>query len=135
MAWQRTRIELPKSVDPGQAGELIIEYIRERTQQGTGIRSNGRLYDFPAYSEAYRKWKGQRKVDLTLSEDMLSEMRVLSVKGSSITIGFENGTEANAKAEGNQIGSYGRDPNPRKARSFLGVNKAELQAILAGLDE
>lgn len=135
MAWQRTRIDLPKSVDPDQAGELIIEYIRERTQQGTGIRPNGRLYDFPEYSDAYRKWKGQRKVDLTLSNDMLAEMQVLSVKTGSVTIGYENGTEANDKAEGNQLGSYGRDPNPRKARSFLGVNKAELRAILAGLKE
>lgn len=136
MAWQRTKIELPETLTPTdreKAAELIIEYIRERTQQGTGIRSSGRLYDFPDYSPEYAKWKGQRKVDLTLSEEMLSEMRILSIRGREVLIGFENGTEANAKAEGNQLGSYGRSPNPRKARSFLGVNKSELQAILAGL--
>ena len=112
---------------------MIVDYIRERTKEGTGIRSNGRLYDFPDYTPTYRKIKGQSKVDLTLSDDMLSAMRVLSLRGSTAIIGFDNGTEENAKAEGNILGSYGRDPNPRKARSFLGVNKQELADILAGL--
>jgi hypothetical protein len=140
MPQQKVTISLPdkfKSADKEEIAALIIEYIRDRTQQGTGIRSNGRLYDFPAYEDAYAKSKGSRKVDLTMSEELLTEMKMLSFsdRKNTVTIGYEAGSDVNGKAEGNIIGSYGRDPNPRKARSFLGVNKSELAAILAGLDE
>lgn len=138
MAWQRTRIELPETLKPSQrveAAELIIEYIRERTRQGTGIRDNGRLYDFPSYTKEYRAFKGSSKVDLTLSSEMLDELKILSIQKGSVNIGYENGSRANDKAEGNILGSYGGSPNSRKARSFLGVNRAELKAILAGFEE
>lgn len=137
MAWQRTRIYLPEGYAPKDReaiGEAIVEYIRDRTAEGTGIRANGRLYDFPAYTKEYKKFKGQNRVDLRLSDEMMDELKVLRVGTDSILIGYEPGSEVNDKAEGNIIGSYGRDPNPRKARNFLGINKSELELILAGFD-
>lgn len=144
MAWQRTRIELPEGLTPGeraQIGERIVELIRERTAEGVGIRS-GRRYSFPGYSKSYIEseafkaaGKSPNRVNLRLSEEMLSELRVLSTTPTSVLVGFDNGTDANAKAEGNQIGSYGGSPNPRKARAFLGITQAELKSILGEFGE
>lgn len=145
MAWQRTRIELPEGLTPGErreVGERIVELIRERTAEGVGIRPSGRRYAFPGYSEAYIKsarfkeaGKSPNRVNLRLSEEMMAELRVLSHTPTSVLIGFDNGTDANAKAEGNQLGSYGRSPNPRKARAFLGITASELRAILEEFGE
>lgn len=139
MAWQRTRIELPEGLTPGErreVGERIVELIRERTAEGVGIR-NGRRYAFPGYSKSYIEreafkaaGKSPNRVNLRLSEEMMAELRVLSHTPNSVLVGFDNGTDANAKAEGNQIGSYGGSPNPRKARAFLGITQSELRAIL-----
>jgi len=62
---------------------------------------------------------------------MLDAIEVLSHKRGQVLIGFENGSEQNDKAEGNQTGSYGQpDPNPSKARRFLGLTDREYDAIL-----
>jgi len=61
---------------------------------------------------------------------MLEAMDVLSTAPDSILIGYRNNTEENAKAEGNQKGSYGRSPDSSKQRKFLGVTKSELNTIL-----
>lgn len=140
MAWQRARIPIPPGYtaeEREQIGEAMLEMIRDRSALGIGVKQKGssfKTYDFPEYSEQYRKFKGQSRVDLVLNDEMLQSMQVLSHKPDSILIGFENGTKENAKAEGNQIGSYGRAPNPKKARRFLGITKEELDAILAGFE-
>lgn len=132
MAWQKTRIAIDDDLDPSERVELaqeIIEHIKKRTQRGVGLQGR-----FPGYSKEYRKKKGQSKVDLTLSSEMLESMELLSHKKGSVLIGFKNGTDANAKAEGNQLGSYGRSPNPSKARPFLGVSTEELDTIMESID-
>lgn len=139
MAWQRTRINLParytKSDREAIASE-IIDFIRERSQSGRGFNPDtGRNKRFVRYSREYAKRKGQTNVDLTLEDKMLRAMRLLSDRPDSLLIGYENGTEENAKAEGNQIGSYGRSPNPAKARPFLGLTNADLRRILEKYDE
>jgi hypothetical protein len=141
MAWQRVRIPIPRgysSEDKAKIGEEIVEYIRDRTESGTGVRARGdgfTTYSFPAYSKSYAQEKGQTNVDLHLSGNMLDALGVLSTDADSILIGFKNGTEENAKAEGNALGSYGGSPNPRKARSFLGLTRGELNRILKGYEK
>lgn len=113
----------------------VIQFIIDRSQAGFGVK-NGRVYQFPDYNDRYRKEVkgGQQRVDLTLSEDMLNAIMPLDIEGRDITIGFEEGEE-NDKAEGNQTGSYGQpEPNPDKARHFLGITKTELNAVLGAYD-
>lgn len=132
MAWQKTRISIDSDLDPSERTELaeeIIEFIRDRSQRGIGTKGR-----FPKYSKAYRLKKGQSNVDLTLSSEMLESIELLSHQKGSLLIGFKNGTSVNAKAEGNQIGSYGRSPNPAKARPFLGLSEGELDLIMERLD-
>lgn len=144
MTWQRVKISIPESYGPKEREDLgfaILEFIRKRTQSGVGLNAEGtRNKSFPAYSKSYMesldfKIAGKSsKVDLTLSGDMLDAMDVLRHKRGEMVIGFQNGSEDNAKAEGNILGSYGGDPNPRKARNFLGVTERELKAIIGDFE-
>jgi len=71
-----------------------------------------------------------KNVDLTLSGDMLSALRLLNQSPGEITIGYESGSTDNAKADGNIRGTYGKPKaNPSKARDFLGISKQELEII------
>lgn len=145
--WQRTRIEIPEGYSPEQReqiGQDIVEHIRQRSEAGVGVKERGGKWvksRFPGYSEAYAKsldfkiaGKSRGNVNLTLSGDMLIALDVLSHRSDSILIGYENGSEENARADGNIRGSYGGAPNPRKARNFLGITPSELDAILARYD-
>jgi len=77
-----------------------------------------------------------RSVDLTLSGDMLAAIELLGHKKGQITVGYENGTDENARAEGNQLGTYGqKSPNPKKARAFLGIAKEDLEKILRSYEK
>lgn len=115
----------------------VIEFIKRRTESGTGVR-NGRNYSFPGYSKGYVKsldfqnaGKSRGDVNLTLSGDMLAAIELLKDKPGEIVIGFEAGTDENARAEGNQLGTYGtKTPNPRKARAFLGIADSDLKRLL-----
>lgn len=134
--WTRARIEVPDKLggkDRELLGEEIVEFIRKRSSQGLD-KDNKK---FPKYSKEYInsldfKNAGKKKtpVNLELSGDMLAAMDVISHKKGSILVGFENGTDENDRAEGNITGSYGRDPNPAKARDFLGVKKGDLKDLV-----
>ncbi|HXF29111.1 MAG TPA: hypothetical protein VN457_04615, partial [Chlamydiales bacterium] len=60
----------------------------------------------------------------------LAALKLLSQKKGELRIGFDNDTLENSKAEGNILGSYGRDPNPSKARDFLGLQPAKLRELI-----
>jgi hypothetical protein len=46
-------------------------------------------------------------------------------------IGFENGTDENARADGNIRGTYGKPtPDSSKARDFLGISKEDLRRYI-----
>jgi hypothetical protein len=135
--WQKIKIDLSGyGLSPDQKDEvadLIIERIVNRTDQGKD--KDGRK--FPGYSKSYKesldfKVAGKSsKVDLQLSGDMLAALSVLDKTSRSVTIGFENGSEENAKADGNIRGTYGQSkPIPGKARDFLGITDAELSKII-----
>lgn len=132
--------KVPKGYRPDDLrdiGDDVVQLIRDRSQLGFGVRKRGKgytLYDFPEYTPEYEKFKGQRKVDLTLSEDMLNGLSVLEVdeEAGTVTVGYDEGDDQAGKVEGNTTGSYGKPrPNPRKARNFLGVTRDELEAVLA----
>jgi hypothetical protein len=133
---QRVTFDVPKDLDDDQRAQLaddIIETIRRRTERGidrTGSK-------FPKYSADYAEsldfkvaGKSKSQVNLTLSGDMLAALAVLDSKPGRITIGFEKGSDENARADGNIRGSYGGSPNSSKARDFLGIPPGELQRLL-----
>jgi hypothetical protein len=138
--WQRIRIELPKELGPAARERIGIELrnrMQERANNGLGVRADGKgSKAFPDYSDSYKKFKGKSgrstsPVNLIFDGDMLAELNLISHKPGSVLIGFENGSEQNAKAEGNILGSYGRSPNPAKARNFLGLPVGEIKRIIA----
>ena len=137
MAQQKFKIELPKDLKPQQRlelADLIIEHIYDRTNRG--LDKKGRR--FPGYSKEYINSldfkiasKSKSKVDLQLSGDMLAAIKILNHSSGNLTIGFDRGTDENAKAEGNILGTYGQSsPIPGKKRDFLGIEKSKLRELL-----
>lgn len=145
---QKVKIDIGPGFTPSQRAEIaeeIIEHIRERTESGVGVRRRGagfQEYDFPSYSESYVKsldfkiaGKSKNKVNLTLSGDMLIAIDYLKhfSDSQSVVVGYKKSDkEENARAEGNQLGTYGKSrPRPGKKRSFLGIHRDALNEILA----
>jgi hypothetical protein len=140
--WQRIKVDLSgyglTSDEKDEVADLIIERIVDRTQQGKD--KNNRQWSGKAarYSDSYKDsldfkiaGKSPGKVDLQLSGDMLAALSVLDKTRRSVTIGFEPGSEENAKADGNIRGTYGQSkPIPGKARDFLGITDRELDNII-----
>lgn len=111
----------------------IIDRIIERTQKENLDRYNE---PFAKYSESYSKsldfnilGKKKNKVDLTLTGDMLSSLKVLKVKKGLIEIGYEKGDPINGKVEGNRLGTYGNSKPVAEPRDFLGIHKDDLDKI------
>ena len=114
-------------------GGAIIERIRKRTSEGTGMSfsgGSGREVKLKGpYSKEYADsldfkafGKSRGKVNMSLTGDMLGLMDVIQVDGNKITIGWEE-AEENAKAYNHSVG----DTVPR--RPFFGVSKKELKDI------
>lgn len=144
---QKIKIQLDRrytSIERKFIAEDIINQIRKRTNSGIGVTGSlsstgtySTTYKFPSYGKNYTSSVDFRaagktsKVDLDLSGDMLTEIDILDNSEGHVVIGFKEGTEENNRAEGNIIGSYGKDKaNKSKARNFLGVTSSELHEIL-----
>lgn len=137
--WQRVAINIPKRFGPTERmaiAQEIIDYIVQRSKSGKDIDGNR----FPGYSKEYVKslnfkiaGKSKGSVDLTLSGEMLDSIKLLSESSGKVLIGFDRGdSELNGKAEGNQLGTYGRSsPDRKKARPFLGISQEDLKKILS----
>lgn len=134
---QKVTIPLPDWVDPEvreEIGEAIVEFIRDRTETGVGVKEVGkgkwRKRVFEDYTEEYEKRKGSSRVDLRLSDEMLDDLAVLKVGSKGIEIGYDD-PSLFGKVEGNRLGTYGRKrPIPGKDRDFLGITKSDLDLIL-----
>jgi hypothetical protein len=136
--WQQVKIPLPTPIaDPdtrAELGDLIVERIFERTDKGKD--KDGRK--FAGYSKDYiesldfkNAGKSKGNINLQLSGDMLAGLKVLASTRNWIQVGFERGSEDNAKADGNIRGTYGqKSPIPGKARDFLGITDKELEKIV-----
>jgi len=132
---QKFEVVIPKGYKPEERQAIaaeIIDHIITRTKSGKDKDGEG----FPGYSKSYMKsldfkisGKG-KKVDLTLSGEMLSSMELLKESSGKVVIGFEKDDDINGRAEGNILGSYGGSPNPKKSRDFLGIGKDQLNKIL-----
>jgi len=130
-------LPLPKTLTKSErltVADLVIERIVERTKEGLDKRGN----PFPDYSKEYVRsldfrnaGKSEGDINLTLSGDMLAALELLKVESSKIRIGFQNGSEENARADGNIRGTYGKSRgSKKKARDFLGIDRDELRNII-----
>lgn len=137
MAWIKTKIPVPDSLTVSQRRELavnIILYIQERSIEGRDKNEE----KFPNYSRPYADRKGVSigDVDLTDTGDMLGSLTLLESTMGSITIGFpRSDRDLNGKAEGNILGSYGREPDRTKARDFLGIDETILEAFISAEED
>jgi len=131
-------IPIPKDYRPDERAAIaqdIIDYLIERTREGKG--EGGKKFS-GTYSESYAKsleyklsGKKKGRIDLTLTGEMLDSLLILTEKSGELVIGYEKDDEVNGRAEGNILGSYGGDPNPKRARNFLALTDKEIRAILA----
>lgn len=136
--WTREKIILPKTIKPKerkQIADVLINHIITRSTAGFDRHNE----PFVKYSEKYaeKKGVGVDEVDLILSGEMLESLEVVDYKkNGEITIGYKNPSDELAgKVEGNRTGSYGGEPDSKKARDFLGIDKDELELILASYKE
>lgn len=137
MAWQRVKIPIRKKFKPEERrliAQDIIDYIVNRTQKGLDKNEN----PFPGYSKEYTKslnfkiaGKSKGNVNLTLTEEMLNSIKLLSHKRGQLLIGFDKSdSDLNGKAEGNIRGTYGqKTPIPGKKRDFLGIKQDKKKSI------
>lgn len=114
-------------------GQDIIDFIVEKTQKG--YDKDG--HRFKGYSTSYKEsldfkiaGKGGT-VDLTMTEEMLNELKVIRTKRGEIEIGFDGRrNKLNGKVEGNRLGTYGNKRRVTKGRDFLGIKSTPLKDIL-----
>ena len=138
MSWQRFKLNVPKKLSPVQRTALaqeVIDFIINRSKNG--LDKNNK--PFPGYSENYIKsldfkiaGKSKSKVNLTLSEEMLQSLSLISTKPGEILIGYDKSNkDLNAKVEGNVLGTYGqKTPIKGKSRDFLGIKKDDLKDLV-----
>ncbi len=114
-------------------GEAIIDYIRERTESGRGVKfgddGKARSVNLKKYSKDYIEsddfkafGKSKDQVNMKLTGDMLGLMDVVDVGKNSITIGW-NDDEQIPKAYNHIVG----DTVP--SRPFFGISKSELNEL------
>jgi len=136
MAQQKFTVKVAKGLDAETRAAIavdIIDHIIERTQKGKDKKGK----DFKGYSDSYKgsfdfKLAGKgKKVNLTLSGEMLNALTLLDSAPGSLTIGIPADDDFNnAKAEGNIKGTYGQDaPIRGKKRDFMGIQRTELTKI------
>lgn len=133
------KLKIPSDFNPTMRAELadrVIDFIRERSKKGYNVRGQDWSGKAGQYTEAYAKRKGVSEdgpVDLSLSHDMLDAIQYfpsLSPTGQ-LTVGFKKGTHVERKAEGNILGTYGKQsPIPGKARPFLDILKRDLDKLV-----
>jgi hypothetical protein len=134
---QKVTIEVPENyteVERRAIATEIIDFIVERTQ--SGLDKDGKM--FKGYSKSYKEsldfknaGKNPNKVDLTLTEEMLNELKLIKTTKGKIEIGFDGRrNKLNGKVEGNIKGTYGQKKSTGKARDFLGITKTQKEKIL-----
>lgn len=135
--WTREKIKIPTTLKPRERvaiAEVILTHIVSRTLAGED-RYNDK---FKKYTKKYADIKGVGvdDVDLVLSGEMLDALELVSHKNGEIVIGYKDPDDGLAgKVEGNRRGSYGGDPNPKRARDFLGIDTDDLEVLLSAYEE
>jgi hypothetical protein len=135
--WTREKIILPKTLKPKerkQIAEVVINHIINRS--AAGLDKNDKK--FPKYTAKYADIKGVgvSEVDLILSGEMLESLELVSDGAGFITIGYKDPSdELVGKVEGNRIGSYGGEPNAKRARDFLGIDSDTLDTLISSYQD
>lgn len=149
MTWKKTtiasstklEIEIPSDLRPKEreaVAQEVIDFIVERTQKGLNVRGEKWSGKKGEYSPSYSKsldfkiaGKSKRKVDMTLSSEMLNDLEIINHKKGKIVVGYSSSNNSQGKAEGNILGTYGKDaPIRGKSRPFLGIKKEDLIKIV-----
>jgi hypothetical protein len=132
MAKLSIKIPFTQPIKPRERAKIadaILTHIVGRTMAGLD-RDNEK---FAKYTKKYAEEKGVGigDVDLLLSGEMLSELKILNIKPGEIEIGYRGSKELIGKVEGNILGTYGQpEPIPGKARDFLGIPKEDVDVII-----
>lgn len=132
MAKLSIKIPFTQPIKPRERAKIadaILTHIVGRTMAGLD-RDNEK---FAKYTKKYAELKGVgvSEVDLLLSGEMLSELKVLNIKPNEIEIGYKGSKELIGKVEGNILGTYGQpEPIPGKARDFLGIDADDVDVII-----
>jgi hypothetical protein len=122
--FEETGIDVPRGAR-AQAKADVAEYVKE---QVLGYIGDGRspVAGGPwkgSYTRAYKREKAKQSsagtVNLEFSGEMLDALDVVNKGGTKLEI--KVGGDQSGKAEGNNIGSYGRGPNESKARRFIPI--------------
>lgn len=101
-----------------RAADFIKEQILSRTADGKTSVAGGHWKRTlsPEYKKRKAEESGVAYANLELHGDLLDALEVRPEGGR---IRIEVGADQAAKAEGNLLGSYGRSPDPEKAREFM----------------
>ena len=138
--WQRFKVRIPEGYSPIERESIaqdIIDFVVERTHSGKD--KNNRKFK-PGYSEGYASSRvghvaGKRKggtPDLKLTGDMLESLgEYIKHSPGEIVIGYEKGSEENAKADGNVRGTYGKSKPQVHGRDFMGITQKGLKEVLS----
>ena len=116
----------------------IVEYIRNRSAKGRGPGNRKWTGQAGKYSAAYKNsldfkiaGKSKTKVNQELSGELLTELDTLGTTAGTIEYGYSQGSDVHGKAEGNILGTYGKQqPIKGKARDFLKLTRDEMRTIL-----
>lgn len=138
----KIKVKVPETLSSDQRYDVaiaILQFIHDRTTEGKNVYGRKWAGKAGEYTESYAKKKGvspSGPVDLALSREMLGKMQYFTSlsKPGEIVLGFKDGTKAQKKAEGNILGSYGGDPNPKKARPFLDILQKDVNQIVRDYD-
>lgn len=118
-----TGIDVPKDKREDALAE-IKDYIKEQALsyigEGKTPVANGKWKRSlsPEYKQKKSTQSSVGYSNLELSGELLDNYET-SIDGNSIITEVVGGSDIQAKAEGNQIGSYGRKPNSKNAREFI----------------
>lgn len=135
--WQKFRVRVPKELTPTQRVDVsreVIEFVQTRSENGFDKNNK----KFVKYSKGYIDsldfkvaGKSPGEVNLTLSGEMLSALELLSHRSGALLIGYDNGSDENARADGNVRGTYGKSTeNKNKARDFMGIDQNTIDKIV-----
>jgi hypothetical protein len=134
-------VSIPAKYKPEHRKALaqdIINFIIDRTQKQNVDKNNRK---FPKYSKEYMEsidfrvsGKKKGKVDLTLSGDMLSAIKLINDRPGELRIGIPSGDDEAGKAEGNILGTYGQSRSTGKRRDFMGITQKDLNSLMKKFD-
>ena len=123
-----------------KAKEAVMNYLKEEALSWIGRGKSPVEGDVwkTSLSPEYRKHKAQESsskfANLELSGDLLDHLDVADRAGKKLFYGVEGGRDLIGKAEGNNIGSYGREPVEDNARRFVPIDGETFRpAIINGM--